>query len=181
MNKKLVIVALFVVIAVIAAPIAVAQCYTTTTVYFNVGTLISFTLTLPGQSPVSCNSTGAATAAIEFNSTNGTVINVDPSVVGGTAQSNGVPIFVYDNTGTTNINLSTYLNLGLPACMNLTGATTFAGADNGAVIDNSTNTTVVNSYAPAAGTQDWYMKVDFNNCTASDTTSRTLTSQAIQT
>lgn len=178
--KRKVIAALVVAIALIVVPAAVAQCYTTTTVYFNVGTLVSFTLTLPGQSPVSCNSTGAATAAIEFNVTNATSYNVNPSVVGGTTQSDGTPIFQYDNTGTVGLNLSVYLDSALPSCMNLTGNTTYAGADTGTLIDNSSNTTVVNNYSPAAAAQDWYMKVDFVNCTVSDTTTRTLTSQGIQ-
>ena len=152
---------------------------TTTQVNFNVGTLLAYTLTLPGESGVAATGPGAATTAIEFNTTSGTDSNVNAKVVGGTVQSDGTPIFQFDNTGTVDLNISVVLDTAVPACMNLTGATTFAGADAGAEITTSA-IDVVTDYTPAASAQDWYMKADFSACTAADTVSRTLTSEGVQ-
>lgn len=173
-TKKLLLLA----IALLVVPLALAQVYTTTQVLFNVATVVGFSLTLPGQSAISANSTGAPTTAIVFNSTTGTDSNVDAVVQGGTAQSNGTPIFVYDNTGTVNLNMSVYLDSNTPACINMTGATTYASADNGAALSTAP-VIVVTNYGPAAGTQDWYMKADFAACTQGQT-SRTLTSEGVQ-
>jgi len=166
------------VIALLAIPLVWAIS-TTTLVYFNVASLVAYTLTLPGQSAVNANSTGAPTTAIEFNSTTGTTANVNAKVVGGTQQSDGVPIFQFDNTGTVPLNISVVLNSVTQSCVNLTGATTYAGADTGPQI-GTTNVTVVNSYAPAAAAQNWYMKADFTACTAADTSTRTLYSNGVQ-
>ncbi|MFH1064086.1 MAG: hypothetical protein V1729_03330 [Candidatus Woesearchaeota archaeon] len=152
---------------------------TTTQVNFNVGTVVAYTLTLPDETLVNANSTGAPTTAIEFNSSTGTDANVDAKVVGGTVQSNGVPIFQFDNTGTVNLNLSVVLNSGTQSCINLTGATDFTGASTGTEIGTSA-VTVVNNYGPAAAPQDWYMKADFAGCNAADTSQRTLTSNGVQ-
>jgi hypothetical protein len=167
-----------VVIVLLAVPVVWAIT-TTTTVYFNVASLVAYTLTLPGQSAVNANSTGAPTMAIEFNSTTGTNADVNAKVVGGTVQSSGVPIFQFDNTGTVPLNISVVLNTSTQSCINMTGATTYAGADNGTQI-GTTNVTVVNSYTPSAAAQDWYMKADFTACTASDTSTRTLYSNGVQ-
>lgn len=170
---------LAVVVGLLLVPLAIAQVYTTTQVLFNVATVVGFTLTLPGQSAIIANSTGAPTTAIEFNSTSGTDLNTNAKVLGGTTQGDGTPIFVYDNTGTADLNISVSLNSNTVACINMTGATTYAGADNGPQITSTSNTTVVNDYGPAAGTQDWYMKADFVNCSQGQTT-RTLTSLGVQ-
>lgn len=171
-------VTLAVVLALLLVPLAIAQVYTTTQVLFNVASVVGFTLTLPGQSGVIANATGAPTTAIEFNSTTGTDTNTNAQVYGGTVQSDGTPIFLYDNTGTADINLSVYLNSNTAACINMTGATTYGGADSGAQLTTA-NTVVVNNYGPADLAQSWYMKADFANCTYGQTT-RTLTSEGIQ-
>lgn len=178
MKKKWI--ALAVIIGLLLAPAVWAIC-TQTTVYFNIATLVAYTVTLPGPTggTYGANSSCAPTAAVEFNVTNATTANVDARVVGGTQQSNGVPIFVFDNTGTVDINVSTSLNSALPSCINLTGASTYAGADNGAEI-STTNVSIVNDFGPNTGTQDWYMKADFSACLASDSTSRTLRTYGIQ-
>jgi hypothetical protein len=175
-KMNLILVALTILLVV---PAVYAAISTTTQVGFNVGTLLAYTLTLPGESAVNANSTGAPTTAIEFNSTTGTSSNVNAKVVGGSTQSDGTPIFEFDNTGTVNLNISVRLNSGLPACMTLQGATTYAGADTGATISTS-DVSVVTSFTPAAAAQEWYMKADFSSCVAGDTTSRTLTSEGVQ-
>lgn len=175
-TKKLVVLAIALALLV---PLAIAQVYTTTQVFFNVASVVGFTLTLPGQSSVIANSTGAPTAAIEFNSTSGTDSNVDAQVSGGAIQNSTTPIFEYDNTGTVDLNISVFLDSDTLACINLTGATTHAGADNGVQITSTSNTTVVTNYGPSDPAQEWYMKADFASCTQGQT-SRTLTSLGVQ-
>ncbi len=176
MRKKITMA--FVVFVLLALPIAWAVS-TTTTVNFNIGTLVGYTLTLPGEAGVPATGPGAATTAIEFNSTTGTDTNTNAQVVGGTVQSDGTPIFQFDNTGTVDINLSVVMSADPAACINMTGATTFAGANSGVQI-STTNVSVVNDYTPAAAAQDWYMKADFTACTTGDSGQRTLTSYGIQ-
>jgi hypothetical protein len=167
-------------VLLLAVPLAWAAIRTTTQVNFNVDTVLAYTVTLPGESAVAATVPGAATTAIEFNSTTGTDANVNARVVGGTAQSSGTPIMQFDNTGTVNLNLSVQLNAALPGCMALAGATTYAGADTGAAITPTTNTTVVDNYGPNDAAQDWYMKTDFTACTYYDTNTKTLTTWGIQ-
>lgn len=171
---------------------AVYALLTTTQVSFNVQSVVAYTLTLPGQSGVSATGGGAATAAIEFNITNTTATNVDAQVVSGTVQSDGVPIFQFDNTGTININLSVFMNSttnisATPCQIILKGNTTYAGANPvnaGTTIANSSvnqSIVVVNAYTPAAAAQDYYLKADFSGtCYTNDTAVRTLRSQGIQ-
>ncbi len=174
MNKK--IMTALVVLALLTVPIVWAIS-TTTQVYFNVASLVAYTLTLPGQSAVSASGGGAPTTAIEFNTTTGTDTDVNAKVVGGTVQSDGVPIFQFDNTGTVPLNISVVLDSNTPACIAMTGATTYAAA--GTQITTS-NLVVLNNYGPSDAVQDWYMKADFTACGASDTTTRTLTSNGVQ-
>ena len=166
------------VLALLIVPVAWAIC-TTTQVNFYIGTVVAYTLTLPGETAVNANSTCAPTAAITFNSTSGTDTNLDPYVVGGTSQNSTVPIFQFANTGTVNLNMSVILDLGLPACITLTGNTTYAGAGTGVVISNTSNVTVVDNFTPTS-TEDWYMQADFSACTSSDTTSRIITTYGVQ-
>jgi hypothetical protein len=165
------------VLALLAVPIAWAIC-TTTQVNFYIGTVVAYTLTLPGQTAVNANSTCAPTAAITFNSTSGTDTNLDPYVVGGNSQNSTVPIFQFANTGTVNLNLSVLIDSALPACITLTGNTTYATAGNGYVIGTS-NVTVVDNLTPTS-TEDWFMQADFSACTSGDTTTRTITSYGVQ-
>ncbi len=170
---------LLVLLALLLLPMAYAVS-TTTQVNFNIATLVGYTLTLPGESGVAATGPGAATTAIEFNTTTGTDTNVNAKVVGaGTIQSDGTPIFQFDNTGTVDINLSVVMSADPAACINMTGATTYAGADSGAQV-STTNVSVVNNYTPAAAAQDWYMKADFTACTQGDSGQRTLTSHGVQ-
>jgi hypothetical protein len=179
MNTKNWIV-LVVCVALFTTPVAFAQTTATTTeVQFIIGTVVQFTLTLLGLSPVASNSTGYPTAAIVFNSTTGTTAAANPYANGGSTQNPGAgqPIFSYDNTGTVNLNISVKLNATTPTCINLYGGTT-----------NTTITTaistspvsVVNSFTPAASAQDYYLQTNFSGCTSGDTTNRLLTSNGTQ-
>lgn len=166
----------------LAVPLAFAV-FTTTEVRFNIEEVVAFTLTLPGGGTFTANSTqNPATAAIEFNTTQGTNSNVNPKVVGGEFQNSSQAIFQFDNIGTVSINLSVFLNDTLPTCIVLKGNTTFSGADTGFIIANGTqnaSVTVVNNYGPNAAAQDWFMKSDFSGCTQGDSTTKTLTSEGI--
>jgi hypothetical protein len=171
--------AALIVLALLALPLAYAVS-TTTTVYYTISTLVAYTLTLPGQSAVTANSSGAPTPDIQFSSPTGTDTDVNPCVYSTAyCQNSSTPIFQFDNTGTVNLNLSVVLSSGAPSCINHTGATSYGGAGSGVQIGNA-NVTVVNSYTPAAAAQDWYMKADFSGCTAGDSTTRTLTSYGVQ-
>lgn len=167
------------VLVLLAVPLAYAIS-TTTTVYYTINSLVSYTLTLPGQTAVTANSSGAPTPDIEFVSANGTASDVNPRVYGTeTYQNSSSPIFQFDNTGTINLNISVVLSGATPACITHTGATTYGAAGSGPTIGTS-NVSVVNDYTPAAAAQDWYMMADFSACTSGDTTTRTLTSYGVQ-
>jgi hypothetical protein len=157
---------------------------TTTQVQFNVAEVVAYTLTLPGETAVAGNATAAATTAIEFNSS-GTDNFVAARVFGGTQQSEGVPIFSFDNTGTVDLNISVHLNSAIPTCMNLTGSNlSSSAAANGSLIANGTainaNVTIINQMTPAAAAQPWYMVTSFNACVLNDTTTRTMFSHGIR-
>ncbi|MBN1385665.1 hypothetical protein JW968_01665 [Candidatus Woesearchaeota archaeon] len=161
-------------------PVAMSQSeYITTIAHFNVPSNIAFTLTLPGQVAVESTGGGAATTDIEFNSTSGTEFNISACVVGGTCQSDGTPIFQYNNTGTVTINLSVALNTALPACMSLTGAQTFTGAESGGSAMSTTPVAVQNNFAAGNGVV-WYMAADYSGCTYTDSTTRTITTNGTQ-
>lgn len=166
-------------LAIVAVPVSVAAFSTTTTVHYIISSVVAFTLTLPGQSAVTSNSTGAPTPDIEFVSATGTSTDVDPCVYPSTAfcQNATTPIFEFDNTGTVDLNISVVLNSDPSACINHTGANTYGAA--GTVISTS-NISVATDFTPAAAPVDWYMKADFTACTAGDSTTRTLTSSTVQ-
>jgi len=178
-NAKIALLAIAV-LAMVAVPIAYAYS-TTTTVHYIVSTVVAFTLTLPGQSGVTSNTTGAPTPDIEFVSASGTDTDVDPCVYPSTGlcQNASSPIFQFDNTGTVNLNISVALSSVTQACINHTGHTTYAGAGGGPEI-GTTNVSIVTGYTPAAAVVDWFMKADFSGCTAGDTSTRTLTSATVQ-
>jgi len=149
-----------------------AAAYTTTLTFFNIATVESFTVTLPGESAVPATGGGAATHDIEFNASSGTITCVDPQVTGGgTIQSDGTPIFVIQNTGTVNLNISAKFTVSPPSCVKVGGATTYAGACTGSIIDTS-YVTVLDGLAAAASV-NWYEQANFTACTSADTTSKT--------
>jgi hypothetical protein len=149
--------------------VAYAQVYTTTLTYFNVASVESFTVTLPGESAVPATGGGAPTHTIEFNSTDGTDNCVNPCLTaGGTCQSDGTPIFVIDNTGTVNIDVSVNFTLSPPACVKVGGATTYAGACDGDLIDTAA-VVVGNDFAPDDTPLNWYEQANFTACPAQET------------
>jgi hypothetical protein len=158
---------------------------TATTVRFNIGTLVSYTLTLPGQTAVA-GGADTATVDIAFNISNDTAYDVNAAVVGGGAggvQQSGTPIYSFDNTGNVNVNLSVRLNMTLPSCITLWGNTTLAGVTApvpGFQINASANTTVVNIYTPVASAQAWYMVADFANCMTNDSQVNMIRSTGVQ-
>ncbi len=148
MKVEDIIILLLVPVALIAMFSASAAAdYVQTSVFFNVPTTISFSVTLPGQGAVNSNGTlppnAPPTANIEFNSTNPTIVNIFPCVVGGGtcqsgAGSTGTPIFQYRNLGNTNISIQLIFNASLPSTVttransswdksSLSNGTAFAG------------------------------------------------------
>ncbi|MCX6777168.1 MAG: hypothetical protein NTY73_04355 [Candidatus Micrarchaeota archaeon] len=148
-----------------------AQVYTTTVTYFNIASVESFTVTLPGESAVTATGGGAATHNIEFNSTDGTDDCINARVTGGTIQSDGTPIFIVENTGTVNIDVTVNFTVSPPACVKVGGATTFAGACAGSLID-TTAVTLQSGLTPTSSV-NWYEKANFTACTSGDSTTRT--------
>jgi hypothetical protein len=149
-----------------------AATYTTTLTYFNIASVESFTVTLPGKTAVTATGGGAATSDIEFNASSGTITCVNPCVTaGGTCQSSGTPIFVVQNTGTVNLNITAKFTTALPSCVAVAGSTSWATACSATAM-SSTYVTVQNGLAPAASV-NWYEQANFTSCLASDTTSKT--------
>ena len=108
--------------------------YAQTDVLFLVQTSTAFRVSLPGLGPVGSNGTippsAPFTSDINFSSNTGTENNIVPCVAGGgTCQSsegnNGVPIFQYDNTGTTNISVTLIFNESLPTGVTVRGNSTW--------------------------------------------------------
>jgi len=152
--------------------VSYAAKYTTTLTYFNIASVESFTVTLPGESATNAGAGGTATHDIEFNASSGTATCVDPCVTGGgTCQSSGTPIFVIQNTGTVDVNVSVKFTSSPPTCVVVKGATTFAGACAGTTIDTS-YVTVQDNLAPA-GSVNWYEQAGFTSCLSSDSASKT--------
>lgn len=104
--------------------------YAQTDVLFMVQTSTAFRVSLPGAGPIASNGTippsAPYTSDINFSSNTGTENNIVPCIAGGgTCQSsegnNGVPIFQYDNTGTTNISITLIFNESLPGGVTVRG------------------------------------------------------------
>ena len=154
----------------------------TTTVHFNVPTITSFTVTLPGVAAVA----SGATADIEFNSTTGTQVQVNASVVSASAsaQTDSVPIFVYTNTGNVGINLNLSLDT-VQAGVNVTASNTFAGyeaictstalPDSGKCVNVTASSVRVAGSLAAAGTQNVWMWAKFAGVAGGTAVTKTLT------
>jgi len=139
--------------------------------------VIGFTITLPGQIAIVAAEGGNATADIEFNLTGGnTASNVIPCLAGtATCQTDGVPIFQFDNTGTATLNWYIYLDTALPASMTLKGDT-----DNNSVGATTITTAgwqVASSIAPS-GSQNAWLWTDFDGASVTDATNRNLINNA---
>jgi hypothetical protein len=127
MKKLMLAVAALAMLAGIAAADTV-----TTTVWFNVPSDVSFSVTLPGESPVS----SGATTDIEYNSTVPTLAKINCTVREAGpqgAQTAAIPCFNYSNTGNRAINVTLAFGSNLP-----TGVTVKAGQNNSAWIASCT-------------------------------------------
>ncbi|MBN1385666.1 hypothetical protein JW968_01670 [Candidatus Woesearchaeota archaeon] len=149
--------------------------------YFNVTynvtvtPVLSFTITLPGQSPVLSNTSAPypTTGVMFFNATGYNSPNTVPCVGESTdCQNDTLPFFQFQNTGSIALNWSLYLNASMPANIVLKGDT-----DNDPTGATTITTTPWITYSNIATseTRDVWMWVDFNGVTVSDTTNRTLT------
>lgn len=178
MNKKQ-LSAILLLVLVFGLPLVIASAeYTQTIVHFNVPSEIAYTLTLPGVAAVNSAASPAATADIDFNcSSSGSVGSVNASAFGGSTQSNGTPIFQFDNTGNLNLNITVYLNDTVPSCIKLWGNNTWALPADIAASDNAiaaTNVTVALNLAPADPAVNWYMWANFSGCTPDEDVDRIL-------
>ena len=177
---QIVVVAMFALL--VLSSMALATEYVETELWFNVPSVVAFTLTLPGEAlNESTVALGTFTTDVEFNTTDstGNQNTIDAIVVGGTVQSDGVPIFKYDNIGTVNLDINVTLNATLPACMNLSGGTAFA-TRNVTLIADSTQApsiNVVTAFTPTAAAQGYYLSATYVAC-AGQTVKRGLTSRA---
>jgi hypothetical protein len=142
--------------------------------------VVSYTLTLPGQAPVQCNSTPPypTTASMEINSTNGSEINVNPCVVGtGVCQNSTVPFFIFTNTGTVNISWAVNLSTDFPSVFKLKANSIYNGT-------NSTNVTTatfnLTSNIGVSQNATGYFFGDFFSAVVTDSTSRNLQHQSSQ-
>jgi hypothetical protein len=113
----------------------------TTLVYFNVPSSLTFTVTLPGD----LESSGGASAAIEFNSSlpNAKMINCTSFVAGGLNQTDLIPCFNYSNTGNRDINFTMQFGAGVPAQVKVK-----AGQNNSAWIAACTCTSLIAGDCP---------------------------------
>jgi hypothetical protein len=116
----------------VLASVAVADTVTTT-VWFNVPSDVTFTVTLPGKGGVA----SGATADIEYNSTTPTLNKINCTVAesAGASQTDEIPCFNYSNTGNREINITLQFGTELPS-----GVTVKAGWNNTAWIATCTCT-----------------------------------------
>ena len=98
-------------------PLAMAD-YVYTPVTFTVASSLAFTVTLPGQSPVSSllTSPGTATTTIYFNSSSMNQDNIQPCAnpdFASNCQNESIPILNFTNTGTATFNMTMRYNQSL--------------------------------------------------------------------
>lgn len=152
---------------------SVALEHTTTAVNFNIPSAVEFQVTIPGIANVTSAPTGTATNAIEFNSSSGNSVALDPKVVGtGTVQVSGTPIFGIHNTGTVGLQINMSLSAALPTCMQVFYGTTYA-TRGGTLFNNTANKTISNIIAQT-GYQAIYLSANFTGCVGGDTNSKTI-------
>jgi hypothetical protein len=153
---------------------AVSTVSTTTTLYFNIASVVGMTNTLPGVGGVTATAAGAATANVEFNSSTGNNNCVNAQVTGGTVQGSGTPIMTLDNTGTVNLNLSMKFFSAPITCIKTSWKTTWDATCAASALLNDTNSTIASDYTPAAAAQALYLWANFTACGAADTATRVL-------
>lgn len=185
-------------VTLLATP-AIAD-YAQTTVFFNVPSASSFTVTVPGQSAVASNGTNnpnsPPTANIEFNSSVSTRVNIPPCTVGGTGNcqngsgSTGTPIFQYDNTGNVNLTILLIFNSTLPSGVTVHGNSSWANTSlsNGTAYANdralnATDSAVMGINLDSVDTSilNVYLFSNFTSVTAGTRASRLLNHTSVQT
>ena len=148
-NKMLVILSTMVAVLLAIMPVAIADDFAYTTIYFNVPSDTSFQLTLPGM-PTNDSTTaspGVQTAWVSFNGSvcGGQIIPYVEGVSTNTQSDDPIqPIYSYDNVGNTDIDLwlrfNESLGTGISVFWNSSGCggscTTYSGEAN------STNPTI---------------------------------------
>ncbi len=156
-----------------------------TSVWFNVPSDISFSVTVPGESAVA----SGWTADIGFNSTVPTAYKINCSAGGAaeTIQDDDIPCFNYTNTGNRAINISMQFASALPAgvtCMAGHNASAFQNectcdtlptgcTTNACVFVNNSEAVKVADIAYGAYEEVWFW-ANFTSVTGGTSTNRTL-------
>ncbi len=129
-------------ILILAPILFVSADYAQTSVFFTVPVSLSFTVTLPGGTSTTSNTTSGlaylstpSTSDIWFNSSAVTAQYIQPCVAGGAdcQTSAAVPIFSYDNTGNVNMSLWMRFNASLESGVSVCVNSTRSGIGNMAV------------------------------------------------
>lgn len=120
MNKKLIIV-LIAILAFASVPALAALEYTTTILYFNVGSLSDIRVTLIQQSYVKATTSGNTTQNIEFNCGGMNCWWLNASVQGGATanQTYASSIIQVTNLGTTTPQVNISVNVTQSGCIDL--------------------------------------------------------------
>jgi hypothetical protein len=145
---------------------------------FAVAAVVSFTLTLPGESPVVANETqNGTTAVMFFNSSTNTNFNIDPCVKStGTCQNSTVPFFIFENTGNVNLSWTVNLNESLPLEITLQANNVYDG-------DTATDITPIpynlSDSVPPSNQSNGYFFADYVLAYPADSTNRTLTHEGV--
>jgi len=178
MNKFIAMLSAFIMFSAFCVPISFAATETvTTTLYLNVQSILSFEVTLLGESPVTSSEGGQATASnVEFNSS-GDTANIQARVTGsGSTQTDGNPILVVDNVGTVNIEpLNISIDSNLPACWKVYYSATFTSDCSAGEALTTTEIEVDNSFTPGEGVKNLYLCGNTTGCLTGDETTRTFT------
>ena len=178
---------LLVLVVLAALALYVEAATVTTTVYFNVPSSISFTVTLPGQSATA----SGASADIEYNSSIVTATKINCTVRPGNAnnQTALVPCFNYSNTGNRVINVTLQFGTALPTGVmvkaghnNSAWAATCTCTDLAGTACNTNQCVEVNDSVAVkvaniayAGYKDVWMWADYSSYSGGASNSRTLT------
>jgi len=175
--NELFIVLLFT-MAFMMAPVSAATETVTTTLYFNVQSLMAFEVVLLGGTAVTSAPGGTPTASnIEFNSTTGTDANLQAKVTGGGAtQTDGNPILSVNNVGTVNIApLNISISSVTPACWDLHYSPIWTAICSAGTIMTNTEIQIDDSFTPAEAAKSIYLCANATACISSDETTRVFT------
>jgi len=178
-NKKKIMALLISAVLLNIPTVLSATEWVTSVLYLNVASVDELSVTVLGQSAtLSATSPGQATTAnVEFNSTGGSQAWVNATVIGGSTQTSGSPIYSLDNTGTTNLNTVMNISANVPTCMILKYNTTDQGNTTLRAGSTSVTTTPITldaSFTPAEAAIPIYFWLNYTSCTLADSTTRTI-------